>query len=72
MKLGPWHADDCSTGREITSFFSANQKLHSYVHKSMQLGPIFSQLIPLHILISCFFKIHFNIEQFYLLRYDAV
>jgi hypothetical protein len=53
-----WDTNSCSAGKEITSFLQ-NPKVHYGIHKSLPLGPVFSQLNSVHTL--------FIYDPFYLL-----
>jgi hypothetical protein len=58
MELSPsWEAANCAAIQETPSNFKEPEG----VHKSPPLVPILSQLDPVHTILFCLSKIHFNI-----------
>jgi len=54
-----WEADNAPTCQEI--LLSWKSKVHYHVHSRHPLGPILSQMNPVHKFTFYFFKIYFNI-----------
>jgi hypothetical protein len=54
------NSDSSSANKEILCMYW-NLKVHCYVHKSLPLVPVLSQINPVHALPSCLCKMHFNI-----------
>jgi hypothetical protein len=63
-----WEANSRSASQEISRLLW-NSKIYYRVHKSPPANPILYQIIPVHIHISHFFKIHFNIIFLIKLRF---
>jgi len=45
-----------------------NQNVQHHIYKTLPLDSILGQMNPVHILTTCFFKIHFNINLLPMLR----
>jgi hypothetical protein len=61
MELSPsWEPNTSLATQQIPSILW-NQKVRYHVHKLPSLVLVPSQINPVHILQSCFFKIRFNI-----------
>jgi len=55
-----WEADSRLAGQEISRRLRS-WKVHYRVHENTSLVPVLSQMNPVHIVISYFSMIHFNI-----------
>jgi hypothetical protein len=64
----PKDADTCFVGQEMPRLLW-NLNIHCCVHNSPTLDPILSHLNPVHTLISYFWRIHFNINLSFTLRF---
>jgi hypothetical protein len=61
MELSPsWEAASCAAIHELPSILW-NPKVHYYIHKSLALVPVLSQMNLVHTTRSCVSKIRFNI-----------